>query len=109
MVLYVYTPEVYPTSVRGTAMGYCSSVARIGAIVTPFVAQVCPANCHTKLTDAALHVCSDEPLALTDVLQQWTPLKVPTVLPFASQLLNSTPCYYIAHALSGPINTEASV
>lgn len=41
MALTVYTPEVFPTSVRGTAMGYCSSVARIGAIITPFVAQVC--------------------------------------------------------------------
>ena len=38
--VYVYTPEVYPTSVRGTAMGYCSAAARLGAIVTPFFAQV---------------------------------------------------------------------
>lgn len=92
-------------------MGYCSATARIGAIVTPFVAQVCPANRHTKLTDAALHVNMYAVMNLLhlDILQQWTPLKVLTVLPFASQLLNSAPCYsavYIAHALSGPINTE---
>jgi len=39
-VCYVYTPEVYPTSVRSTAMGVCSSLARIGAMLTPYVAQV---------------------------------------------------------------------
>ena len=39
-VLFVYTPEVYPTSVRGTAMGCFSASSRIGAIITPFVAQV---------------------------------------------------------------------
>ena len=44
MALTVYTPEVFPTSVRGTAMGYCSSAARIGAIITPFVAQVCTSH-----------------------------------------------------------------
>ena len=54
MALAVYTPEVYPTSVRGTAVGYCSSVARIGAIITPFVAQVC--TTHTLHTSAFLHV-----------------------------------------------------
>uniref|UniRef100_A0A8W8K7A1 Major facilitator superfamily (MFS) profile domain-containing protein n=1 Tax=Magallana gigas TaxID=29159 RepID=A0A8W8K7A1_MAGGI len=37
---YVYTPEVYPTSMRAIGLGSCSMMARIGAIVTPFVAQV---------------------------------------------------------------------
>ena len=38
--IYVYTPEIYATSSRALAMGICSSIARIGAIVTPYVAQV---------------------------------------------------------------------
>ena len=61
MALTVYTPEVFPTSVRGTAMGYCSSVARIGAIITPFVAQVCTTQMHLHscmLTSWWLHACS---------------------------------------------------
>ncbi|CAH1646641.1 unnamed protein product [Spodoptera littoralis] len=37
---YVYTPEVYPTALRATAVGACSAVARLGAMVTPYVAQV---------------------------------------------------------------------
>lgn len=37
---YVYTPEVYPTALRATAVGACSGVARLGAMVTPYVAQV---------------------------------------------------------------------
>ena len=38
--VYVYTPEVFPTKIRGTAMGLMSSSSRIGGLVTPFVAQV---------------------------------------------------------------------
>ena len=34
------TPEIYATSSRALGMGICSSIARIGAIVTPYVAQV---------------------------------------------------------------------
>lgn len=37
---YVYTPEVYPTVVRALGLGFCSAVARIGAMLTPFVSQV---------------------------------------------------------------------
>ncbi|KAI1722709.1 sugar transporter domain-containing protein [Ditylenchus destructor] len=38
--VYVYTPEVYPTSLRAIGLGASSSMARLGAIITPFVAQV---------------------------------------------------------------------
>ncbi|XP_038059725.1 synaptic vesicle 2-related protein-like isoform X2 [Patiria miniata] len=37
---YVYTPEVYPTATRALGVGSCSAMARIGALLTPFVAQV---------------------------------------------------------------------
>ena len=38
--MYAYTPEVYPTKIRGLGIGFASSVARFGAILTPYVAQV---------------------------------------------------------------------
>lgn len=38
--VYVYTPEVYPTSVRALALGFHTSAARLGAIITPYIAQV---------------------------------------------------------------------
>uniref|UniRef100_A0A4W5Q9M1 SV2 related protein b n=1 Tax=Hucho hucho TaxID=62062 RepID=A0A4W5Q9M1_9TELE len=39
-VAYVYTPEVYPTATRALGIGTCSGMARGGALLTPFVAQV---------------------------------------------------------------------
>ena len=37
---YVYTPEAYPTRIRASALSLCSTMARIGALITPFVATV---------------------------------------------------------------------
>ncbi|MGH0184603.1 UNVERIFIED_CONTAM: hypothetical protein FKN15_014938 [Acipenser sinensis] len=37
---YVYTPEVYPTATRALGLGTCSGMARVGALLTPFIAQV---------------------------------------------------------------------
>jgi len=38
--LYVYTTEFYPTILRSTGLGFASTIARFGGILTPFVAQV---------------------------------------------------------------------
>lgn len=38
--LFVYTPEVYPTSVRAFGLGASSTVGRFGGIVSPYIAQV---------------------------------------------------------------------
>ena len=37
---YVYTPEVYPTFLRSVGVGSCSGMARLGATLTPYIAQV---------------------------------------------------------------------
>ena len=39
-VVYVYTPEVYPTKSRALGLGLCSTMARVGGIATPIVADV---------------------------------------------------------------------
>ena len=36
-VVYLYTAELYPTKIRSTAIGLCSTFARIGGIAAPQV------------------------------------------------------------------------
>lgn len=33
--------QVFPTENRALAMGTCSTMARVGSLITPFVSQVC--------------------------------------------------------------------
>jgi putative MFS transporter len=38
--VYAYTPEVYPTRVRGSGTGWAAAVGRIGAIAAPYIIGV---------------------------------------------------------------------
>ncbi|XP_062201189.1 organic cation/carnitine transporter 7-like isoform X4 [Phragmites australis] len=44
-IIYIYAPEIYPTSVRTTGIGIASSVGRIGGILCPLVAVALVHNC----------------------------------------------------------------
>ena len=35
--MYAYTPELYPTGVRGTGVGFAASFGRIGGIIGPYL------------------------------------------------------------------------
>ena len=52
---YAYTPEVYPTNVRAIGMGVHVAAARVGAIVTPYVAQV-KDNTHIHIIQMCIHM-----------------------------------------------------
>ncbi|KAJ4725472.1 organic cation/carnitine transporter 7-like [Melia azedarach] len=45
-VVYIYAPEIYPTSVRTTGVGVGSSMGRIGGMVCPLVAVALVHGCH---------------------------------------------------------------
>ncbi|CAI5444338.1 unnamed protein product [Caenorhabditis angaria] len=37
--IYTYSPELFPTTIRNTAMGFCSTIARVGAIAASYVSM----------------------------------------------------------------------
>lgn len=45
--IFVYSTEIYPTSVRSTGLGFCSFCARIGGIISPQIDRLTedPINC----------------------------------------------------------------
>ncbi|XP_014349044.2 putative transporter SVOPL [Latimeria chalumnae] len=59
--IYVYTAEVYPTTVRGLGLGSSSTVARVGAMLAPFISQVLlnsSVNRGLSLFSAVCFVCA---------------------------------------------------
>ncbi|KAL2943280.1 Organic cation/carnitine transporter 7 [Bienertia sinuspersici] len=47
-IAFIFAPEIYPTSVRNTGFGTASSMARVGAMVSPIVAVALVQGCHQK-------------------------------------------------------------
>ncbi|KAK4794909.1 hypothetical protein SAY86_012903 [Trapa natans] len=45
-IIYIYAPEVYPTSVRTTGVGVASSIGRVGGMLCPLVAVGLIHGCH---------------------------------------------------------------
>ncbi|KAJ8759600.1 hypothetical protein K2173_008780 [Erythroxylum novogranatense] len=45
-IVYLYAPEIYPTSVRSTGVGIASSIGRVGGAVCPLVAISLVQGCH---------------------------------------------------------------
>lgn len=39
-IVSVFTSEVYPTNIRGIALGFGNSITRLGGIMTPFICEV---------------------------------------------------------------------
>ncbi|MEM4900301.1 MAG: MFS transporter, partial [Thermofilum sp.] len=39
-ITYAYTPELYPTALRGTGSGWANSFGRVGGILGPYIAGV---------------------------------------------------------------------
>ncbi|KAG0483262.1 hypothetical protein HPP92_011346 [Vanilla planifolia] len=48
-IIYVYAPEIYPTSLRTTGVGTASSVGRIGGMLCPLVAVGLVHSCHQSI------------------------------------------------------------
>ncbi|MDQ2912118.1 MAG: MFS transporter [Chloroflexota bacterium] len=55
-VVYTYTPELYPTSVRATGAGVAAAVGRIGGIIGPYLTPVLVAAIATNGTFAVFMV-----------------------------------------------------
>uniref|UniRef100_A0A8I7B2J5 Major facilitator superfamily (MFS) profile domain-containing protein n=2 Tax=Hordeum vulgare subsp. vulgare TaxID=112509 RepID=A0A8I7B2J5_HORVV len=47
-VLYIYGPEIYPSSCRNTGVGVATSLGRIGGMIAPLIAVGLLESCHQK-------------------------------------------------------------
>jgi len=43
-ITYMYTAELYPTNIRNSAVGVCSTMARFGGIAAPWIASYLPSQ-----------------------------------------------------------------
>ncbi|KAL9349044.1 hypothetical protein Peur_060410 [Populus x canadensis] len=55
-IVFIYAPEIYPTSVRSTGIGVASSMGRIGGMICPLVAVSLVQGCH-QTAALILFVC----------------------------------------------------
>ena len=39
-LIYLYTPELYPTVVRGAGLGLATMMSRIGGVLAPLIADL---------------------------------------------------------------------
>ncbi|KAG6766622.1 hypothetical protein POTOM_027790 [Populus tomentosa] len=55
-IVFIYAPEIYPTSVRSTGMGVASAMGRVGGMICPLVAVSLVQGCH-QTAALVLFVC----------------------------------------------------
>lgn len=54
-VIYIYSPEIFPTSIRSTVMGFLYLISRLGALIVPSVTAIIP---HTPILFGLLSIVS---------------------------------------------------
>ncbi|GBN26226.1 Organic cation transporter protein [Araneus ventricosus] len=78
-LLYLYTTEVFPTSVRNATLGSCSMCARIGSILAPFLRDLGKAT-HSTVPNVLCTVFALTSGALTLLLPETRGLDLPDTL-----------------------------
>jgi hypothetical protein len=43
-VIYIYSPESFPTTIRSTVMGFLFLISRLGALLVPSISAIVPHN-----------------------------------------------------------------
>ncbi|CAJ0935935.1 unnamed protein product, partial [Mesorhabditis belari] len=101
--IYTFTPEIFPTVVRNTAMGYCSTIARVGAISASFISMWIV----EKFGKIAMLIPFSV-LALSACLVTWffLPETMSKHLPETIQEIEGTPVEQEMEPLSEPKNAE---
>ncbi|CAL1291322.1 unnamed protein product [Larinioides sclopetarius] len=78
-LLYLYTTEVFPTSVRNVTLGSCSMCARIGSILAPFLRDLGKST-HSTVPNILCTVLALTSGALTLLLPETRGLDLPDTL-----------------------------
>ncbi len=78
-VIFIYSPEIFPTSVRSTVMGYLYLISRLGALLSPSVSAIIP---HMPILYGVLAVVSSYLcFQLTETLGKNIEDDMPEVMP----------------------------
>ncbi|KAK7108509.1 organic cation transporter protein-like isoform X2 [Littorina saxatilis] len=107
-VIYLYGTELFPTMIRTSTMGVGITFARVGNIVSPYLADV-GILVGGKFKDALPLLVMGTPAVLVGILSLWLPETLGRELPETMEDVNNTPRKRRWSCWSTQVHNERSV
>ena len=65
--VYIYTPELYPTSIRAAALSFCSTASKFGGVLAPYIILL--VNKFTLRVSIVIHIKMDMLIVLYNYIK----------------------------------------